>query len=71
MRLTTIPKLSSVAVEIFPQVHNRIIADPLNTARRVVKRLDAPKTIFLKILRTVLGMFPYGFWRVQILQPRN
>lgn len=59
----------SVPVEVVAEVHNTITAGPLRTARSVARNLDVPKTTVLKLLRSVLRMFPYRFQRVQMLQP--
>lgn len=58
----------SVPVEVVAEVHNTITAGPLHTARSVARSLDLPKTTVLRLLRSVLRMFPYRFQRVQMLQ---
>lgn len=58
----------SFLVEVVGEIVNRITADPFDTARSVLCRLDVPKTTALKILNTILQMLLCQFQRVQNLQ---
>lgn len=58
----------SIPVEVVEKVHKRSTVSSLHTARNIACNLDLPKTIVLKILCSVLQMFPDRFQRVQILQ---
>ncbi|GBN96686.1 hypothetical protein AVEN_246542-1 [Araneus ventricosus] len=55
-----------VPVEVVVEVYNTITSSPLDTARSVAGNLEVPKTTVLKLLRSVLRMFPSRFQCAQM-----
>ena len=57
-----------VSEDAVTEVHHTVISGHMQTARGTARVLDIPKTTILKVLHSLLCMFPYRYQCVQMLQ---